>query len=92
MLFFFMLLAAVMKYILIFILVKVIPHEYSKAGVYNIRPRGHNWAGKDCNLAHWMALENVREEINFGLQQHFFFHVEKVRHTVLIKCVVKFLQ
>lgn len=32
----------------------------STTGVSTIRFRGQNQPGKDSNLAHWKALENVR--------------------------------
>lgn len=33
----------------------------------SIRPAGQNWHVKDTNPAQWMVLENVAEDIDFGL-------------------------
>lgn len=33
--------------------------------VSNVRPMGQNWPGKNSHPAHWMALENVKEGLNF---------------------------
>lgn len=41
--------------------------ERSEARVSNIRPVGQNRLGKDSSPAHWTALENYEEGMNFGL-------------------------
>lgn len=39
---------------------------FSRPRVPNIRPGGQNELAKDCNLAHWAALENVKGDLNFN--------------------------
>lgn len=42
-------------------------HASVRAEVSNMRPVGKNRPGKDSNLIHWMALENIKNGINFEL-------------------------
>lgn len=39
--------------------------QLSKSGVSNISPWGQNWPGNDATLAHWTALGNMKNCINF---------------------------
>lgn len=39
---------------------------FSRPRVPNIRPGGQNELAKDCNLAHWAALKNVKGDLNFS--------------------------
>lgn len=42
-------------------------------GVSNVRLRGQNWPGEDSNLAHWMVLETVKENITFNMFYRFSY-------------------
>lgn len=56
--------------------------ERSEAWVSNIRPVGQNRLGKDSSPAHWTALENYEEGMNFGL---FFACISVLQLSLVIK-------
>lgn len=43
----------------------VLERDLYIAGVTNIRPVGQNQPSKNSNPSHSMALENVKEDVNF---------------------------